>query len=61
MNASASIIALDAKGIMRDGVMLINVGLSAVIIAIITVLGYYQHDNAGMGMSFISPSALYSR
>lgn len=48
MNASASIIALDAKGIMRDGVMLINVGLSAVIIAIITVLGYYQHDNAGM-------------
>ena len=46
MNASASIIALDARGIMRDGVMLINVGLSAVVIAIITVLGHYHHDNA---------------
>lgn len=48
MNASASIIALDAKGIMRDGVMLINVGLSAVVIAVITVQGHYYNDDAIM-------------
>ena len=48
MRAFASIISLDARGIMRDGVMLINVGLSAVVVAIITIVGYFNHDNATM-------------
>ncbi|WP_439620911.1 hypothetical protein [Hyphomonas sp.] len=48
MRAIASIIDLDLKGIMRDGVMLINIGMSLVVVAIIAVVGIYNHDNPEM-------------
>lgn len=42
MSAVMAIIRLDLRGITRDQVMLINVGLSAAVALVITVLGLYQ-------------------
>jgi len=45
MAATASILALDARGVMRDNVMLYNVGLSVVGMSVITLLGYFHHSD----------------
>jgi hypothetical protein len=52
MSATTAIIQLDARGIFRDNVMLINVGLSTVTAIIITVLGLYQDDLPGWAAWF---------
>ena len=47
MSATTAIIWLDARGILRDNVMLINVLLSTVTAAIITTLGFFQDQLPG--------------
>ena len=47
MSAVAAIIRLDVKGITRDHVMLINVGLSTAVMIVITVLGLFQASLSG--------------
>jgi len=45
MNPTQSILMLDIRGILRDNVMIANVALSFVGMIIITIVGYFQHDN----------------
>lgn len=47
MNAFTAIVLLDIRGILRDNVMFINIGMSVTIVAIITVLGLFQHQLPG--------------
>jgi fluoroquinolone transport system permease protein len=47
MSAIGSIVLLDVRGILRDNVMYINVGMSVSTVAIITVLGAYQDHLPG--------------
>jgi fluoroquinolone transport system permease protein len=47
MNAVTAIVRLDIRGILRDNVMYINVLLSAVIMAVIAVLGLFQRELPG--------------
>lgn len=45
MSAVTAILTLDARGIMRDSVMLANIGLSVVGMLAITAVGYFQSSN----------------
>ena len=47
MNAFAALVQLDIRGILRDDVMLINVGMSVVTIVVITTLGAFQQHLPG--------------
>ncbi len=52
MNAVGSIVLLDLRGILRDNVMFINIGLSLAIVVIITVLGLFQQSLPGWSAWF---------
>ncbi|MFN3239261.1 MAG: hypothetical protein ACE37D_19695, partial [Pseudomonadales bacterium] len=52
MSATTALIQLDTRGILRDNVMLINVGLSTVTAIIITVLGLFQEMLPGWAAWF---------
>jgi fluoroquinolone transport system permease protein len=52
MQAVRSIVLLDIRGILRDNVMFINVGMSVVTVAIITALGFYQQHLPGWAAWF---------
>lgn len=52
MSATTALIQLDTRGILRDNVMLINVGLSTVTAIIITVLGLFQETLPGWAAWF---------
>lgn len=44
MSSFVSILNLDARGVMRDNVMLINIGLSVAVVAVITCLGLQKSE-----------------
>ena len=44
MSATTEILKLDARGVARDNVMYMNVGLSFVGMVVITIIGYFKGD-----------------
>ena len=44
MSAMVSILKLDARGVMRDNVMTVNILLSALVMVIITIVGLFKAD-----------------